>query len=191
MAATGFPMWDVKTALRRQISAERVIVFADACHSAGINDEGETGATMSLQLFAQPLLSSGDYVSYKQLIASETFDFDVFEEGRHQLAGQVDTCVGGRTCVDAIGRRHIDFDGDGTVDYSLGDRDFNVRSLVGNLVFRWEYRPGSTLFLVWQRRQEDEVSIGNFDFQRDFDALISAPAENVLMVKLNYWFAMQ
>ncbi len=37
LAATGFPMWDVKTALRRQIKAERVIVIADACHSGGAN----------------------------------------------------------------------------------------------------------------------------------------------------------
>ncbi len=42
LAATGFPMWDVKTALRRQISAERVIVIADACHSAG-TQEGVAG----------------------------------------------------------------------------------------------------------------------------------------------------
>jgi hypothetical protein len=41
LAATGFPMWDVKTALRRQIAAERVLVIADACHSAGTAD-GET-----------------------------------------------------------------------------------------------------------------------------------------------------
>ena len=43
LASTGFPMWDVKTALRRQISAERVIVVADACHSAGTS-EGAEGA---------------------------------------------------------------------------------------------------------------------------------------------------
>jgi hypothetical protein len=42
LAATGFPMWDVKTALRRQISAERVVVIADACHSAG-TQEGLAG----------------------------------------------------------------------------------------------------------------------------------------------------
>lgn len=41
LASTGFPMWDVKTALRRQIKAERVIVVADACHSGGTKD-GET-----------------------------------------------------------------------------------------------------------------------------------------------------
>jgi hypothetical protein len=43
LAATGFPMWDVKTALRRQIAAERVIVIADACHSAGTADGGTVG----------------------------------------------------------------------------------------------------------------------------------------------------
>jgi hypothetical protein len=43
LAATGFPMWDVKTALRRQIAAERVIVIADACHSAGTADREVVG----------------------------------------------------------------------------------------------------------------------------------------------------
>jgi hypothetical protein len=38
LASTGFPMWDVKTALRRQIKAERVLVIADACHSGGTKD---------------------------------------------------------------------------------------------------------------------------------------------------------
>jgi hypothetical protein len=54
LAATGFPMWDVKTALRRQIDAERVIVIADACHSAGtqegLNEENPIAGGFS-QLF--------------------------------------------------------------------------------------------------------------------------------------------
>ena len=147
--------------------------------------------TMTLQLFVQPLLSSGDYVSYRQLAAPETFDFDVFEEGPHALVGQDDMCPNARTCTDADGRRYFDFDADGTVDYAFEDRDFNVRSLVGNVVFRWEYRPGSTIFLVWQRLQEDEVSAGSFDFSRDLSALVRAPAENVFMVKVSYWFALR
>jgi len=47
MASTAFPMWDVKTALRRQISAERVIVVADACHSAGTADGDVVGGSGS------------------------------------------------------------------------------------------------------------------------------------------------
>lgn len=43
LASTGFPMWDVKTALRRQIASERVLVIADACHSAGTSDGDAVG----------------------------------------------------------------------------------------------------------------------------------------------------
>jgi hypothetical protein len=146
--------------------------------------------TLSLQLFAQPLLSSGNYVAYKQLVAPETFDFDVFAEGTYEQAGSADVCVGGRTCVDPNGRRHIDFDGDGISEYAFTDRDFNVQSLIGNIVLRWEYRPGSTVFLVWQRSQEDEQGVGDFEFGRDLRSLINAPAQNAFMIKVNYWFAL-
>ncbi|MFQ5536464.1 MAG: caspase domain-containing protein [Gemmatimonadota bacterium] len=47
LAATGFPMWDVKTALRRQIASERVLVIADACHSAGTADGDVVGGASS------------------------------------------------------------------------------------------------------------------------------------------------
>ena len=114
------------------------------------------------------------------LVAAETFDFDVFEEGTHSNAGGVDQCTGGRTCVDANGTRYIDFEGNGQVDYDFTDQDFNVRSLVGNLVFRWEYRPGSTIFLVWQRLHFNEIPDGQFRFGRDLSALLESPAENAL-----------
>ena len=145
--------------------------------------------TMSLQLFAQPLIATGDYLSYRQLIAPETFDFDVFEEGAHATVDDQDVCVNGRTCVDGEGTRFVDFEGNGQVDYSFPDQDFNVRSMVGNLVFRWEYRPGSTLFLVWQRQHFNEVPDGQFTFGRDLSALINSPSENAFMIKVNYWLA--
>ncbi|HEX6315835.1 MAG TPA: DUF5916 domain-containing protein, partial [Gemmatimonadaceae bacterium] len=135
--------------------------------------------TLSLQLFVQPLLSSGDFTEYKQFLAPGTYTFDRLEEGTHVLNNDVDGCAGGRTCVDADHRRHVDFDGDGAADYSFNDRDFNVRSLRGNAVLRWEYRPGSTVFLVWQRRQVHEALVGDFRFRRDMDALLSAPSENI------------
>jgi hypothetical protein len=84
----------------------------------------------------------------------------------------------------------VDLDGDGVSDYTFEDRDFNVRSLVGNAVLRWEYRPGSTIFLVWQRQQDDEVGVGDFRFRRDLDALWRAPAHNRFLVKVNYWLGL-
>jgi hypothetical protein len=54
-------------------------------------------------------------------------------------------------------------------------------------VLRWEYRPGSTLFVVWQQGREDTLDRGTFDFRRDFGGVFDAPARNVLLVKWAYW----
>ncbi|MDH5235234.1 MAG: DUF5916 domain-containing protein, partial [Gemmatimonadota bacterium] len=142
---------------------------------------------VTLQLVAQPLLSSGDFQSYSQLLQPRSYAFDAFEPGTFSAGGGTPGCLGGRTCEAPDGTRYIDFDGNGAADYSFADRDFNVRALVGNVVFRWEYRPGSALFLVWQRQQEEEVGLGGFDLTRDAGALFRAPARNVFLVKASYW----
>jgi Domain of unknown function (DUF5916)/Carbohydrate family 9 binding domain-like len=145
--------------------------------------------TLSLQLFAQPLLSSGDYVRYKQLAAPGTYDFVGFTPGSGQVGADGTVACSGSIC-EIDGRQNVDFNGDGTADYAFSDRDFNVRSLVGNAVIRWEYRPGSTVFFVWQRRQADRALVGDFDFGRDAGALFGAPADNRFIVKVNWWLGM-
>jgi hypothetical protein len=144
--------------------------------------------TMSIQLFAQPLLSSGDYVQYKQLRSSRSYDFDAFTPGQADVTGDEVLCSTAICQVDQT--QYVDFDGDGVVDHSFSDRDFNVRSLVGNAVLRWEYRPGSTVFFVWQRNQAGRSTVGDFDFNRDLGALFGAPAENRFIVKVNYWLGL-
>jgi uncharacterized protein DUF5916/cellulose/xylan binding protein with CBM9 domain len=67
------------------------------------------------------------------------------------------------------------------------DRDFNVRSLRGNAVLRWEWRPGSTLYVAWQQSREDEESVGDFRFGRDRRALMGTRPDNIFLVKINYW----
>ncbi len=141
--------------------------------------------TLSLELFAQPLISTGDFVTYKQLAEPETYNFDVFEEGTE--AGG--SCIGGRTCEDASGTRLVDFDADGAADLTFTDRDFNLRSLRSTAVLRWEYRPGSTIFVVWQHQQVDRASLGDFDVSRDFNALFGAPSDDVIIIKANVWLS--
>ncbi len=57
----------------------------------------------------------------------------------------------------------------------------------GNLVFRWEYLPGSTLFLVWTQDQNSTSSAGDFDFSRDLGDLFDAGADHVFLIKATYW----
>lgn len=144
---------------------------------------------LTLQLFAQPLISSVDYVSYKQLLAPRTFDFETFEAGTFSTVGEDVLCQGGKICQDGD-TQNVDFDGDGVADASFSDRDFIQRSLVGNAVLRWQYRPGSTIFLVWQRRQLGRADIGDFDLGRDIGALFDAPSDDRFILKVNYWLGL-
>ncbi len=145
---------------------------------------------LTLQMFAQPLISSGDYLTYKQLEQPETFDFDAFREGVAQSGGNdAVSCVGGRTCVSG-GDRFVDFDADGVTDFSFSDKDFNIRSLRLNAVLRWEYRPGSTIFLVWQQRRRERVNDGSFALGRDISGLFGVSSENIFILKFNYWIGL-
>ncbi|MDH3207551.1 MAG: DUF5916 domain-containing protein, partial [Gemmatimonadota bacterium] len=71
---------------------------------------------------------------------------------------------------------------------SVPDLDFNFRSLRGTAVLRWEWRPGSTLYLAWQQTRTDIApGVGDFDFGRDRRELFRAQPDNVFVLKMNYW----
>ena len=72
-----------------------------------------------------------------------------------------------------------------------GAYDFNFKQFRSNLVMRWEYRPGSTLFLVWgQGREQGNQDLGNFRGWRDYQNLFSAHPANTFLVKASYWFSL-
>jgi hypothetical protein len=65
--------------------------------------------------------------------------------------------------------------------------DFNTKSLRTNTVLRWEYRPGSTLFLVWNRSASDDSRPGRFAPWQDLGGAFGADGSHVFMIKMNYW----
>ena len=132
--------------------------------------------TLSLQLFAQPLLASGDFVDYKEFAEPRQFEFDIYGRDAGTIARSND------------GIYTVDPDAAGPApSFTFGDRDFNQRSLRGNAVLRWEYRPGSALFFVWQQSRFGSERIGDFDVGRDFQELWSVHPENVFVIKATYW----
>lgn len=134
---------------------------------------------MSLQLFAQPFISSNDFSAWKEYARPRVVDKLVYGRDIGTVSERLD--AGGRTIV-------IDPDADGPANpFEFRDRDFTLRSLRGNAVFRWEYVPGSTLFVVWTQDRASEEATGDFDFGRDRRALFSSPARHVLLMKVNYW----
>jgi len=79
-----------------------------------------------------------------------------------------------------------------TADYEpyaapFSDPDFNFRSVRGSAVVRWEFRPGSALYVVWNENRADTVPLGDFRFRRDVRAIATAPSHDVILVKVSYW----
>ena len=68
--------------------------------------------------------------------------------------------------------------------------DFNFKQFNSNLVLRWEYRPGSTLFVVWSQGRDDfEPVTGTRSFRGDFGRLFNAYPRNTFLVKMSYWLS--
>lgn len=140
--------------------------------------------TMSLELFAQPLIASGRFSEFKEFDAPGQLQKSVFGRDRGTVA-EVRNEKGELTGYT------IDADGTGaSAPFTLDNPDFNFRSLRGNAVFRWEYRPGSTLFFVWTQSRANTAGVGDFDFTRDRTALLAARPDNIFLVKMSYWLGM-
>lgn len=65
---------------------------------------------------------------------------------------------------------------------------FNSKQFNSNAVLRWEYRPGSVLFFVWQQGRSDARNPGTFDHRRDLGTLFGSRPDNTLLIKASYWF---
>ena len=68
--------------------------------------------------------------------------------------------------------------------------DFTTRALRGNAVLRWEYRRGSTVYFVWQQTRKDPTlygGVGSLAFNRDPAYLLRAPADNIFLIKVDWW----
>ena len=137
---------------------------------------------LSLEVFLQPFVTAGDFGPYKEFAEPRGFDFRVY--GRDQ--GTITPAEGGGYLVDPDGDPATE--NSFTVGQQFGQDDFNLRSLRGNAVLRWEWRPGSTLFVVWQQeRSSFAEGVGDVRFGRDRAALFNASPDNVFVVKVNYW----
>jgi hypothetical protein len=131
---------------------------------------------LSLQLYLQPFLAKGDYSGFKEMHEPRKWDWDVYGEERGTLTEQ-------------DGGLEVDPDGAGPAgSFTLANPDFNVRSLRGNAVLRWEYRPGSTVYLVWQQRRFGTAAYGESGLLEDARDIWSIPPENVFALKVSYWW---
>ena len=132
---------------------------------------------LTLELFAQPYASSGRYDRFGELAAPRSRTIRRYDQH-------------GRTVARDGSRYRVTETEGAELSFTIPDENFNVRSLRSNFVLRWEYRPGSTLFVVWQEirdaAEERVYRVGPRDLARAF----GAPGDHVLAIKANFWIPM-
>lgn len=69
------------------------------------------------------------------------------------------------------------------------DPDFNQKTINANVVFRWEYMPGSTIYLVWTQARIGDNDVYATSFRDDFRDAFKLPMDNVLLAKITYWWS--
>lgn len=124
---------------------------------------------LGLEIYLEPFVSSGRYVRFGELAAA----------GSRQLRhyGSDGTTIAGDGEQYQVS--------DGANSFVFDDPDFQVLSLRSTAVLRWEFAPGSTLFLVWQQdRGEARARAEGIDQLADS---LTAPGQNTLAVKVSYW----
>lgn len=131
---------------------------------------------MTIQFWGQPFLASGNYEQFNYITEpkAEVFTdrFRVYEENEITYIEEDEHYMVQET---ASG-----------LNYGFDNPDFSVKEFLSNLVFRWEYRPGSYLYLVWSQNRSGYDSWGDFRFYNDFSDLWDVPPSQTLLLKLSY-----
>ena len=127
---------------------------------------------LTLDIYAEPFAASGRYLGFGETRLPGARDLRIYGEDGTAIERLVDG-------------RYIVTDGDDT--FTLSNRDFNVRSFRSNVVLRWEWRPGSTLFVVWQQNRESRVSDGQHVALGDLFESLTATGDNIFAVKTSLW----
>ncbi len=136
---------------------------------------------LSLEYYGQPFVSAGTYNDFKRITDPHAGEF----------ADRYQVFTGNEIySADSDNSYIIDENNDKVPDYSFGNPNFNFRQFRSNLVVRWEYLPGSTLFLVWSQGRTSTGSNGMFAYGEDMNQLFSVDPHNVFLIKFSYWFSL-
>ncbi|WP_421871434.1 DUF5916 domain-containing protein [Marinoscillum sp.] len=134
---------------------------------------------LSIEYWGQPFISRGEYSNFKRVLNANASEYDSrylpYEEN------QISFIPGSEVY-------HIDHNNDGVVDHELDDPNFNFMQFRSNCVLRWEYVPGSTLFLVWTSNASEYHNSRTNTFRDLTSDLHRAEGSNIFLLKYTYRF---
>jgi hypothetical protein len=128
---------------------------------------------VNIDVYAEPFAASGRYYDFGELVLPGARD-------RITYGAAPGTTIG----TNADGTRAVTV---GDKSFTLRSRDFNTLSFRSNVVLRWEWRPGSTLYLVWQMDRSDSETLGSHVSIADMFRSVNAPGRNFFVIKTSFW----
>jgi len=135
---------------------------------------------MTLEFYVQPFFASAHFYDFEEFERPRSIGLLVYGRDRGTVTANIDS---GR-----VKSYTIDPDAGGNAAaFTIRNPDFTDRSLRGNAVFRWEYRPGSLLYVAWTQSRFDEGPFGNLRFRREREALFGTRPDNIFLVKASWW----
>lgn len=136
---------------------------------------------LTVQFYGQPFVSAGRYSHLRYVTSPRA---DKYIDRFHYFTG---TEIEYHADTDAY---YIDENSDANIDYSIENSDFNFRQFRSNLIVRWEYLSGSTLYLVWSQGRTDLAEDGTFSFRNDMRDLFHVYPHDVILLKMNFWLSL-
>ena len=126
---------------------------------------------LSIQYYGSPFATIGQYSNFKKVINPRATKYnDRIENLNVKVYDKVDSVS------------------ENTGNYKFDNPDFNFFQYRSNLVFRWEFRPGSQLYIVWSNEKTDGNKI-NYSLSNAVDRFYNAPSRSLFLIKFNYWFS--
>lgn len=129
---------------------------------------------LTLDVYAEPFAASGRYDEFGELLAARSRFLRAYGTDGSTIETRSD------------GSRIVR---DGPETFTMGNRDFNNRSFRSNVVLRWERRPGSTLYVVWQQDRSEPQPTGAHVSLGDMLGSLGAPGTNFFAIKASFWLA--
>ena len=131
---------------------------------------------LTIQAYLQPFLSTGSYTKFKEFAEPESYKFLEYGEDNSTISKINESGY----VIDPTG-------GDSDDAFTIPNPNFNYKALIGTVVLRWEFSPGSSVFFVWTHNGTNFENPGDFELGRDLGNLLNAKADDIFAIKLSYW----
>ncbi len=172
--------WDIQYVVTEEYNNEnRYIVSTINTESMSADIRINFGITpdISIQFWGQPFLYSGLYSDFKKITESQADDY--YDRFHTYTSDELSYDVKDKVYS-------VDENQDGSIDYSFKNPNFDVFEFRSNLVARWEYIPGSTIYLVWSQGRDEYRENGNFNLGKGMNNLFDIAPHNIFLIKISY-----